>query len=129
MGTIRGCQGKATVDSNPLGEMRQWEYTETAERIDASIMGDCTKKFVAGAKETTGTFTCWWDIIADAGQAALLIGNSVALALHPAGTGTGLPELTGNATVTDSGGTAEVDGIVEATFSFALDGEWTRATQ
>lgn len=137
MATIRGCFGKMLAGGTPtaVGELRSWEYTESAERIDASVMGDCTKKFVAGAKETIVRWTTWWNLGAgtvpaqDAGQALLTVGSDVALLLHPNGTLAGKPELSGTVTITSVGGRAEVDGIVEASFEGALDGEWTNAAQ
>lgn len=137
MATIRGCFGIVLAggsDTN-VGEIRTWEYTESAQRIDASVMGNCTKKFVAGAKETTGRITAWWNLgpgtdpTQDAGQALLTVGASVALKLHPNGTGSGKPELSGTVTITEVGASADVDGIVQANFGFALDGEWTQAAQ
>ena len=138
MSVIRGCFGVVRAGAGPtvVGEMRRWEYSERAERIDTSIMGNCTKRFTAGAKETTGRLSMWWNLIAaasdpagDAGQDLLNVGDSIALELHPNGTGTGKPQLSGTVTITDVDGNADVATVAELTVAFALDGEWTKGAQ
>jgi len=138
MATYRGCAGKvrikaigATGATVAVGELRNWSFTETGERIDASAMGDCTKKFVAGAKETSGNIDCFLDL-ANTQQNLLTVGAEVVLEIYPNGDGTTKPYYkTGNtagngATIVsrapDGGG---VDGIVSVSFGFAVNGSFT----
>ena len=141
MAVYRGCSGKvrikaigATGATAAVGELRNWSFTETSEQIDASAMGDCTKKFVSGAKETTGNIDCSLDM-ANAQQNLLTVGTEVVLEIYPNGDGTTKPYYkTGNtagngATIIsrapDGGG---VDGIVGVSFGFAVNGSLTATT-
>ncbi|RMF84580.1 MAG: hypothetical protein D6744_02865 [Planctomycetota bacterium] len=131
MATTRGCSGKvkagsaASAISTLIGELRDWSYEETSEQIDVSAMGDCTKKFAAGAKATQGQISAWWDG-ADSGQNLLVVGNTVHLALYPGGDASGkvyYKTPTGGAVITgvsrEGGG---VDGTVGASFTFTVNG-------
>lgn len=137
MATTRGCSGKVKVATTAtgtpglIGELRDWSFEETSEQIDASAMGDCTKKFVAGAKATTGSITCWWDG-GDTGQDALVVGNTVYLDIYPEGDSSSdvyYAGPTGGAVITsvarEGGG---VDGIVGSTFGFTINGTFSEAT-
>jgi hypothetical protein len=139
MATFRGCLGKvfsaATSTGSPLviGEVRNWQFEETAERKDASAMGTCAKKYVAGAIETSGQVQVWWDD-ADARQSDFVAGNTVGLELYPAGDGSGetyyktAVTATGGAVVTSRQVGGDVDGIVEQTFGFSVNGGFTTTT-
>jgi hypothetical protein len=131
MATTRGCFGKiksrvngASGGLSVVGEARNWSYEETAEQLDASAMGDCTKKFVAGAQQTTGTVQTFWDS-ADAGQGVFTVGATVDLELYPGGSGSGnafYKTATGGATITSVARSGGVDNIVENNFGFTVNG-------
>lgn len=124
MATIRGCFGVVKIGPTPtvVAELRAWELNETAERIDVSAMGDCTKKFSVGAVEGSGTFSMWLDSGPDAGQALVVVGTAVDVELFPGGEGTGNLLRSFNATITDRGEAADVNGIVELSASYAVNG-------
>jgi len=131
----RGCLGKVKVSTTSggtftaIGQMTDWQYEETSEQLDASSMGSCTKSFVAGAKATTGTVTCWWDDDDTNGQNLMIVGNTVHLKIYPGGSGSGMGFYkTGSAgavltSVARQGG--GVDGIAGSTFGFAVNGQLT----
>jgi hypothetical protein len=107
--------------------MSDWQFEENSEQIEASSMGSCTKSFVAGAKATTGTITCWWDNDDTNGQGVLIVGNTVYLKIYPAGTGetmykTGSAGAVITSVSRQGGGT---DGVVGSTFGFAVNGQLT----
>lgn len=138
MATYRGCNGVVKVklvgasgSTAAVGELRNWSFTETSEQLDASAMGDCTKKFVAGAKETTGQIECWLDM-ASTQQNLFVVGNALIIEIYPNATGSTRPYYkTGTAGATivsrnpDAGG---VDGIVGVSFGFAVNGAMTATT-
>ena len=117
MAVTRGCFGSISVGGNPLGELRAWELTETAEEIDVSIMGNCVKRYEAGPTEASGTLTCYMDD-GDTGQGALTIGAEVAVLLYPGGIGSTLPQRSFTAKITEIPESADVDGVVERTYSY-----------
>ena len=69
MAVTRGCFGKVfaklattTGAASQIAQTRDWQYEETAERNDSTVIGDCTKSFVVGAQETSGQLDCFWDV-------------------------------------------------------------------
>lgn len=135
----RGCSGVIKVAASPtasaggynaVAKVSDWQFEETSEQIDASSMGACVKSFLAGAKATTGTITCWWDNDDTNGQSVLIVGNTVGIKFYPAGTGETAyrtaSSSTGGAVITSvarqGGG---VDGVVGSTFGFAVKGALT----
>ena len=114
----RGCKGQVRVGTTPVAETRTWELNESAERIDASVMGDCTRKYEVGPVEATGTFTCFLDDTDTNGQLALPVAGSVSLVLWPAGEGSGLSQRSFTATIEAIAERAAVDGLVERDYTY-----------
>lgn len=142
MAAIRGCLGKvytgstatATGSTAEVADVTEWSFEATAEQLDASVMGACTKEFVAGPVETSGTITCNWaqDPVssADAEQVILTgIGNNVKLVLYPAGNSAGKRKYTANsALITSVRHGASVNGFITSTFNFFVNGSFTAGT-
>jgi len=132
---IRGCLGKikvgttATAAGAAIAQMSDWQVEETSEQIDGSSMGSCVKSYVAGAKATTGTITCYWTDDDTTGQSVLIVGNTVHLKIYPGGSGSGMgfyKTPTGGAVITSVSRTGGgVDGIVGSTFGYAVNGQLT----
>ena len=138
MARVVGKYGVVRVGATPdvVGELRSWEYTETATEIDASVMGTGIGNVEAGVKRTSGSITVWWarvtgatDPAPDAGQLLLTVGATLAIELHPNGTGSGKPQLAGTGVVLEDAVTADLDGIVESTIRYGLQGEWAASSQ
>jgi hypothetical protein len=138
MAVTRGCFGVvkakavgATSAANAIGELSAWSFEETAEQIDASSLGTCTKSFVAGAKSTTGNFECHWTTATGDYQTLFVIGDELALEIYPGGTGSGNTYYkTGNAIgsgaiMTSISRGAGVDDIVNSNYGFTVNGELT----
>jgi hypothetical protein len=118
----------ATSGYTALGNLTEWSYNQTSERIDASVMGSCTKAFEAGAIESIIEVACFWDGD-NAPQALLDPGDTVHLRIYPEGTGSGAnwyKTPTAGAVVLSverSGG--GVDGIVSLRSTLAVNGGMT----
>lgn len=139
MAAIRGCLGKvyaSTTTGTPaeLADVTEWSFEETAENLDASIMGACTKAFVAGPTQASGTITCNWAqnpvSSADAEQVLLsAVGTNVKIVLYPSGTTTGYRKYTASsALITSVRQGASVNGFVQSTFSYFVNGVHTAGT-
>jgi len=135
MSVTRGCLGKifgsalsATANAQ-VREVNAWTFEESAEQIDASEIGDCTKKFEAGAKQTSGSLTCWWDTATGSNQTPFVVGDKVNLALYPGGNGSGssfYKTATGEgATITSVSRSGGVDGLAGSVFGFSVNGSLT----
>lgn len=90
MAVIRGCSGKVKIGGTAVGNLTDWEFSEQATDIDVSTMGSCSKSYTAGAVETEGTISCFWDP-ADAIQTTSMDidGTNVALTIFPDGDASG----------------------------------------
>lgn len=137
----RGCSGTvytgsvltATGATAAVADVTEWSFESTAEQLDSSVMGACTKSFTAGPVETSGTLTCNWAqaVFAskDAEQALLeAVGTNVKLVLYPAGTTVGNTKYTAlSALLTSVRIGASVNGFVQSTFGFFVNGSFTAA--
>lgn len=134
MTVARGCSGKVYCSATggttaQVAEVQEWSFESTSEALDASEMGACVKKFVAGPVQTSGSITVNWDL-SDAEQVLLgAIGTNVKLDLFPDGNGTGKKAYKSPSVLVNSvrhGGS--VNGFVQSTFSFFVNGAMTTTT-
>jgi len=128
LGVIKGKVATATTATVLIDEVSQWQYEETAEEIDASKIGNCTKKFEAGAKQTTGQITAHWEPSATGNQTIFTVGSKIFIELYPAGSGSGSTYYktpTAGATITSISRSGGVDGLVGNVFGFSVNGEMT----
>ena len=134
----RGCLGKvytSTTTGTPaeLADVTEWSFESTAENLDASVMGACTKAFVAGPNETSGQIVCNWAQAVyasrDTEQTLLeTVGGNVKLVLYPAGNTAGNTKYTAtSALITSVRIGASVNGFVQSTFGFFVNGAFTAA--
>jgi hypothetical protein len=138
MSVKRGCLGKvknkATTTTGAAGEVDEvsaWQYEESAEQIDASKIGTCTKKFEAGAKQTTGQITAHWEPAATGNQTKFVVGDKIVLELYPGGDASGSTYYATpaeGATITSVSRSGGVDGLAGNVFGFSVNGEMTTTT-
>ena len=138
MAVTRGCIGIVKVkDAATTGaaariyRVRDWNQSETAERLDSSEIGDCTKQYTAGAVETTVAVNAWWDTTTGANQSDMTVANDVYVEIWPGGTGVGKTYYktpTGGANITEATKTGSIDGIVETSWSMTVNGSMTAVT-
>jgi len=126
MSTTRGCKGVIKVGDTPIVvlELTDFDFTETADEIDTSSMGTCSKKSEAGAIKTAGNFTCFWDA-SDAGQNLLVVGESINVEIYPGGDATGMTYYKGNVIMFTHGISSSVGGVVSQPYGFSVNGKLT----
>ena len=128
---ITGHSGSVTVASGSMGNAKAWSLDVAQETVDITDFDS------SGWKESTATLNSWSGSITaifDASgtaegalQTGLTGGSSVALELQ-LGAGAGSYDVySGNAIITGQSITNDVNGIVEATFSFEGTGALTIA--
>ena len=135
MAVTRGCLGiikvkdtAVTSGASRIYRIRDWDYSETAERLDSSEIGDCTKQFTAGAVETTVNINAWWDTTVTANQAAMTVANDVFVEIYPGGTGSGSTYYktpAAGANINEVSRTGGIDGIVESSWAMTVNGALT----
>jgi hypothetical protein len=130
MAVTRGCFGKVKVGATPslVAEVRNWTLDQSAEVLDSSSIGDCTKSYTVGAVSWNGNLSCFWDATDTTGQEALDVGTEIDVELYPEGDTTGDVYYSGTAIVSQISRSGGVDGIVEAAFTFQGQGALTQST-
>ncbi len=136
-GPTRGCRGVVTVSSTAsgsgtaVGRLTNWSFAESAEEIDASVMGSCVKAYLAGAQSTSVDIEAQWDGD-DTVQNLITIGSRVYVRIYPEGTGSGAnfyrTQATSTGGMTVLGRSVEgggVDGIVSIKFNGRANGGLT----
>lgn len=122
--SYRACAGEVfagAVTVTPatlVGFITGYDIAESAEEIDVSVMGTCTKSYLAGPIETAITFDGFsrhlpgTDPAQDAGQAIFVPGAQISCAIQPNGTGAGKPRLEWlDVTITGRTFAGVVDGV------------------
>jgi hypothetical protein len=127
MANHTGSEGIIKIGANTLGELRSYNYAETAGTIEDTTLNDTAKTYKAGQTSWSGSAEVFWDE-SDAGQDALSAGSEVSISFYPEGAGTGDVYRTGTAIVTEISVSASIDGMVEASFSFTGSGAFTETT-
>ena len=124
MAVHKGSEGTVKVGTDQISELKDWSLTETAETIDVTTMGDSARGFTPSLTAASGSFTAFWDET-DTAQSALLVGAEVTLNVYPEGDTSGDTYGTMSAIITEVGKSATFDGMVEASFSFTVNGAVT----
>ena len=119
MANYDGNDGVVLVGANVVAEVRSFSYQESANTRNATKQGDTIDQIKVGTYAITGSIECWYDDTDSNGQEALSIGAAVTLELRPRGTGSGLPEYTITAEITElSVEVPEPNNTISRTFSF-----------
>ena len=128
MAVHKGSEGYVKVGANTVAEVRDWSLSESADTIETSSMGDTARSYVTGLTSASGSISVHWDETDSTGQGAMTVGSSVTLNLYPEGADTGDTYATMTAIITEAGVSSSFDGLVEASFSFQVDGAVTWGT-
>lgn len=129
MATTTGNDGAVLIGANPVGEIRSFTINENAERIEDTALGDVNRTYKAGLADVNGSIECWFDPGDTGGQEAMTVGATVSLVLRPNGTGSGLPEWTVSADITEISTTIAFNEINERAFNWAAAGALTKGVQ
>jgi len=100
MARTRGCYGLLKVGPTPttVGELEDWTLDESANVKEIHTKGNCSTQREVMTTDWQVTASGYLDS-GDAGQALIVIGDTIAVELAPEGTTTGSPKWTGNAIV------------------------------
>ena len=123
---IAGKDGSVSLDggTSTVVSIREWSLDESAETLDTTNFDntDGHRTYIAGLKDTTGSFSGDWDASQMADTAP---GTTVTAQLNI----TDANYVSGSAIITGRSVTTVVDGKAEGTFDFQLTEapEWTTA--
>jgi hypothetical protein len=124
MAVSKGYEGSVKVGAATVARVTEWSFSETAEVIDITALGDSSRVKTTGLKSGSGSITCQLDDADTAGQGAMDAGNSgVALKLYT--DANSYVALT--AVMSEVGISVPLDGVVERSFTFESTGAitWT----
>lgn len=125
MANHKGSEGLVKVGTNVVAELRSWEFTESGEVIEDTVLSDTARTYQAGNTGWSGSLSCWWDESDTNGQETLDAAASVSLHFHPEGTATNATSFSGSALITSIKRGAAINSIVDAQFSFTGNGVLT----
>jgi len=126
MTIYRGFEGLVKNGTKTIAQVRNWTIEQSANTEDASVLGDSWQRHIVLLKSWTGSATAFWDDSDTQGQADLVIGNAFTFQVYP---NSGSSYFSGQALVTGLSTSSEVNGAVEANFTFQGNGELKIITQ
>ena len=132
MATTKGSSGviKLAVTGGTvaaMGEVRSYTFTQSADTLEDTVMGDSNRTYLASLKSGTLSAEVYWDD-ADAVQLVMDAAADIDFEVYPTGTGSGEKYYTGSGIVTSNEITASFDGMVEGSFEVQISGAVTEAT-
>lgn len=116
MARYKGHEGSFSAGGNVVGEIESFDLTINVAELDANVMGSAWTDVEAGQSSGSGSISVLRDP-ANTGQAALVVGTSVALLLYPESNTTGRTEISGNFLVTERATSVSVGDLVKDTFN------------
>lgn len=130
-----GKEGVVKVGATPVtvAEVREWQIETTSETADTTTINTAQgnggwRTHAATLNAWEGSISCFWDETDTSGQQTIDAGSSIALKLYPEGSATGATYFSGTAIVTNVSRKAQLDGVIEASFSFKGTGALSEAT-
>ena len=101
MATIKGNSGVVKVGVTAIAEITGFSVTETEGTVEDTVLGDVARTYVAEELPTwTAPVHCYHYKGDTGGQAACLVGESLAFEFHPAGAASGKEKLSGTGIIT-----------------------------
>lgn len=117
------------VDGNAVAELSDVTINESADTLEASVIGDTAKQFKAGMTEWGGSATAFWDDTDVNGQGVMTAGAQLTLAFRPEGETAGDFEYTGTIYITGVDvAVPSASSIITRSFTFKGTGALTKTT-
>lgn len=105
------------------------DFPETADVAETTTLGDGSKTYIVGLKDSSLSIAGLWDSTLD-GILGAVIGQSATLSFEysPEGTGSGAIKYTGECILTSYAQNSPVGDVVSYSADFQVSGDVTRAT-
>lgn len=105
------------------------DFPQTADVAETTTLGDGSKTYIVGLKDSTISLAGLWDATAD-GIFGAVVGQSATLSFEysPEGTTPGNVKYTGEAILTSYAKNSPVGDVVSYSADFQVSGDVTRAT-
>lgn len=127
MARYKGHEGSFSAGGDVVTEVESFDINTSVNALDANIMGSDWTDVEAGQSSAEGSVSVLRDPDA-AGQAAMVVGTSVAMLLYPESNTTGRTEISGNFMVLERATSVSVGDLVKDTFTIRNKGAVTVGT-
>lgn len=89
MAKLNGTSGVVKTGVNAVGEINNWTMNDTVNKVTGRAFQETVEKAAAGARTVTGSIKGFFDPTDTNGQAIIVTGAVLALALYPSGDASG----------------------------------------
>ena len=127
MAVVHGKEGLVKAGGTAIGDLTGFTLETTGDVVESTALSDSDKSFTAGRTSFSGSLDMNFNR-ANAPQATLLAGSSIAFILYPEGATSGDRTYTGSGIVTGMSTSNTMDGMVTRSVTFQGNGTLTVGT-
>ena len=127
MAVVHGKEGLVKAGGTAIGDLTGFTLETTGDVVESTALSDSDKSFTAGRTSFSGSLDMNFNR-ANAPQATLLAGSSIAFILYPEGATSGDRTYTGSGIVTGMSTSNAMDGMVTRSVTFQGNGTLTVST-
>ena len=127
MAVVHGKEGLVKAGGTAIGDLTGFTLETTGDVVESTALSDSDKSFTAGRTSFSGSLDMNFNR-ANAPQATLLAGSSIAFILYPEGATSGDRTYTGSGIITGMSTANAMDGMVTRAVTFQGNGTLTVST-
>ena len=127
MAVVHGKEGVVKAGGSAIGNLTGFTLETTAGVVEKTAIDDGTKSFISGRTSFSGSLDMNFNR-ANAPQATLLAGSSIAFIVYPEGADSGDRTYSGSGIVTGMSTSNSMDGMVTRSVTFQGNGTLTVST-
>ena len=127
MAVVHGKEGLVKAGGTAIGDLTGFTLETTGDVVESTALSDSDKSFTAGRTSFSGSLDMNFNR-ANAPQATLLAGSSIAFILYPEGATSGDRTYTGSGIVTGMSTTNSMDSMATRSVTFQGNGTLTVST-
>ena len=127
MAVVHGKEGLVKAGGTAIGDLTGFTLETTGDVVESTALSDSDKSFTAGRTSFSGSLDMNFNR-ANAPQATLLAGSSIAFILYPEGATSGDRTYTGSGIITGMSTSNAMDGMVTRSVTFQGNGTLTVST-
>jgi hypothetical protein len=127
MAVVHGKEGVVKAGGTAIGDLTGFTLETTGDVVESTALSDSDKSFTAGRTSFSGSLDMNFNR-ANAPQATLLAGSSIAFIVYPEGADSGERTYSGSGIVTGMSTSNSMDGMVTRSVTFQGNGTLTVST-
>ena len=127
MAVVHGKEGVVKAGGTAIGDLTGFTLETTGDVVESTALSDSDKSFTAGRTSFSGSLDMNFNR-ANAPQATLLAGSSIAFIVYPEGADSGDRTYSGSGIVTGMSTNNSMDGMVTRSVTFQGNGTLTVST-